>query len=623
MCGIAGGIVRAGERPSEERLAAMRDALLHRGPDDSGVVVVDNVGLVHTRLSIVDVSAHAHQPMWHPDGRLVLTFNGEIFNHQQIRSDLGDQKFVSSGDTETLVYALERWGPRVLDRLNGQFAFAALDLTGGRLLLARDRFGIKPLYLASTDEGIWFASEPAALIAAGVVPVPKKLGWETIVNWSCYRAEETLIAGITRVRPGSYLEFPLDTPGSSRQQWYALARRIDPVVQQRLAVRHRRSVVDEMASTLRSAVHDALLGDVPMGTLCSGGVDSSLITALAVELKPDLVAFSARHKSPGLLDEGAAANRVADSLKIELDMLEVTEQHWRSGFVNSTLHFGAPIATASSVTISQMAERARARGIKVLLTGEGADELFGGYWNPFGPPLKDFLPVGYRICRRLEPRLFGSLIPPREALMDRAGQILRSRFRSVTLPGDGPSGMRQEDEDVLKEMELAYSGHDGSRRDVEFALLRDFDFSLAHLLNRMDTNVMQASVEARVPFLDPRVVDLVLNLPLELRVGPWNKGILRDVARRVLPLRLAYRPKVYGMDYDAGVWIEQAADPAFLSDGMMRDSFEIPREQFSQLLTLARGALRVRLWSTEVWCRSVFAGESAAMIEKELWVNGP
>lgn len=175
----------------------------------------------------------------------------------------------------------------------------------------------------------------------------------------------------------------------------------------------------------------------------------------------------------------------------------------------------------------------------------------------------------------------------------------------------------------MAEIEAAYLHHSGPRGALETSLLQNLDFTLSHLLNRMDKNMMQVSVEARVPFLDPRVVELALNLPLDARVGPWSKGILRDVARRLLPWRIAHRPKIYGMEFDAGAWIEDAADTRFLSQGMFREVFAIPAQVFDDALGVARGSLRVRLWSAEVWCRSVFAGESAQTIEKELWPQGP
>lgn len=606
-------------------LEAMRDALRHRGPDDTGISVIGNVGLVHTRLSIVDVSERGHQPMAHPNGRVWMSYNGEVFNHESLRAELPEAQFTSTGDTETVLHGLAMWGVDVLPRLNGQFAFAALDLDRGTLLLARDRFGIKPLYIAHMDDVTWFASEPGALLAAGVPASPGPLGWETILDFSCYRTEETLVAAVERVHPGSYVEIALDGSAFRKVRWDTTPRHVDSGLQVRLAATPRRRLVAQLTDTLRAAVHEALLGDVPMGTLCSGGVDSGVVTALAAEAKPDLIAFAARYRGDRALDEGPAAQRVADALNVELDMLEVEKHEWRSGFVDATLHFGAPIATASSVTIAQMAERARRRGVKVLLTGEGADELFGGYMSPFGGPLAEFLPLPHQAWRLAEPLLLGHPARVAKSGARQAVRLVNPRFRSHAVRpedlADQPSGGH--DLEMLTELQAAYSWHTGCRHAIESALLRDMHNSLSHLLNRMDENMMQVSVEARVPFLDPRVVALALNLPLEARVGPWNKGILRDVARTLLPWRIAHRAKLYGMDFDAGRWIEEAADPTFLRQGMLRDIFRIPAEEFDQVVNNAFRSLRVRLWSAEVWCRATFGGESPETIEKALWLSGP
>jgi asparagine synthase (glutamine-hydrolysing) len=312
---------------------------------------------------------------------------------------------------------------------------------------------------------------------------------------------------------------------------------------------------------------------------------------------------------------------VADALGVELDLLEVTKHEWRSGFVAATLHFGAPLATASSVTISQMAERARRRGIKVLLTGEGADELFAGYSDMHTVYLAAFLSRRQRAMLRLESVALGHPLGTLQKVGGRVKKLVAIRapkgtiWPSVTSP-DG-------DETTVAEIEAAYMHHAGPRGALETNLLRKIDFTLSHLLNRMDKNMMQVSVEARVPFLDPRVVDLALNLPLEARVSPWSKGILRDVARGLLPWTIAHRPKIYGMDFDAGAWIEDAANPRFLSRGVFREVFGIPTGEFEEVLGVARGAVRVRLWSAEVWCRSVFAGESLSTIERDLWPQGP
>ena len=172
---------------------------------------------------------------------------------------------------------------------------------------------------------------------------------------------------------------------------------------------------------------------------------------------------------------------------------------------------------------------------------------------------------------------------------------------------------------MFRDALAAYADHDRARRSLEACLLTRMNYTLCWLLNRMDKNVMQASVEARVPFLEPEVVQLVLNLPLEARVGPWTKGILRDVARRVLPWSIAHRPKIAGMDIAAADWISMAAHPRFLEEGLLRETLAIPEGDFERVTNQARGAQRVRLWSAEVWCRSAFAGHSIPRIERDLW----
>jgi asparagine synthase (glutamine-hydrolysing) len=326
---------------------------------------------------------------------------------------------------------------------------------------------------------------------------------------------------------------------------------------------------------------------------------------------------------------------VADRLGIDLELIATTPAEWRRGFVAATVHYGCPIANASAVTVAQIAYRARDRGVKVLLTGEGADELFGGYGSLHAGALVAFLPWQQRLLRRAEPVLLGDPVRVLRAVARLVGGRLRDPRRTgsgVTQvqPAAGPAApIRPRDWDVLTspdtghdpfaEALTAYSHHAGDRRALEAGLLSRLTYTLSWLLNRMDKNVMQASVEARVPFLEPEVVELVLNLPLEARVGPWTKGILRDVARRVLPWSVAHRPKIYGMDYDATVWIDQAADPRFLADGLLRDTLAIAEGEFERAVSTVTGVQRLRLWSAEVWCRSIFAGHSIQEIDRDLW----
>jgi asparagine synthase (glutamine-hydrolysing) len=626
MCGIGGCVLEPGMRPDPARLAAMRDAFVHRGPDDSGIQIVGNVGFIHTRLSIVDLSERGHQPMAHPTAELSIAYNGEIYNHMQLRRELeaAGAQFVGDSDTETLLLALERWGKPVVKRLSGQFAFSALDMRERRVLLCRDRFGIKPLYLARFDGGVWWASEPAALIAAGMPAQPTESAWEDLSIGAYLGGEETLLKGVTRLPPGSWAEISLDSAEMTTETWHLPGDDVDPERAARLSRRSRSELVSELEDTLRTAVHGTLLADTTVGTLCSGGVDSSLITALAVEEMPEIVAFGASFAGDGRLDEGLAARRVADALKIQLEMVEVTPASWRAAFVPATVHHGVPIANASAVTVAQLADLARRCGVKVLLTGEGADELLGGYGKLHAASLAAFLPWHSRLVHAAEPMLCsdpkGALNPAivlrktRELVREALGPA-ESTWLPVSTPGTG--------HDATAESLLAYAHHAGDRGRLEATLLSHLDYSLCWLLNRMDKNVMQASVEARVPFLEPEVVKLVLNLPLEARVGPWSKGILRDVARRVLPWSIAHRPKIYGMAFDARTWIEAAANPQFLTDGILRDSLRIPRDEFTNVIAEGNHVVRVRLWSAEVWCRSTLAGQSIEEIEGELWLDQP
>jgi asparagine synthase (glutamine-hydrolysing) len=413
----------------------------------------------------------------------------------------------------------------------------------------------------------------------------------------------------------------LDDVQVTSSRWHTPGHDVDAASAVRLKRPRRSELTSELEHTLRGAVHGALLADAPVGALCSGGVDSSLITALAVERKPDLVAFGASYPANPAIDEGPAARRVAKVVGIEIDLVEITPASFRQRFVSATVHSGAPIANASAVTVAQLADRARACGVKVVLTGEGADELFGGYANLHATSLAAFLPWYARIIRSAEPMV---QVDPRGALNPlRIGRAVWRVLRAALGPAPASTWMPLANSDASfepsAESAAAYAHHDGERAILEGALLSRLDYTLCWLLNRMDKNVMQASVEARVPFLEPEVVKLALNLPLEARVGPWSKGILRDVARRVLPWSVAHRPKIPGMDFDAGDWIEEAADRRFLFDGVLRDTLEIPSEEFDRTIAAAEGVQKLRLWSAEVWCRSVFTGSSVADIEREIW----
>jgi asparagine synthase (glutamine-hydrolysing) len=583
----------------------MRDALRHRGPDDAGIETIGSVGLVHTRLAIVDPRPGGHQPMRHPSGRWWLTYNGEVFNHRALREELAFDGFKGGTDTETLLHALNEWGDGAVARCNGLFAFAALDLDSRRLLLVRDRFGVKPLYLARWDGGLWFASEIRALLAAGVPAVADADLVRHAIAFGWVNGPHTPLRGITRVTPGSIVSVDLDTVRSVECRWYAPESVVDPEVGRRLAQCQRSGLRDELEAALRTAVRRRLMADVPVGTMCSGGLDSSLVAALAAQEAPRIHAFNASVADQPENDEAPFAERVAQALGIELHTVRQTADTWRADLVTTVMHTEYPLTHESSVPMSQIAGRARDQGIKVLLSGEGADELFGGYEWTSQAPYRDFAARSGRL----------------ETAARRVYRWLQEG--PVRLSGRDPRGrharlVEEYEQRVRRRAMNAYSHHDWPRRRLEAACLADLGTYLPHLLNRQDKNTMQRSIETRVPFLDPDLVALAVNLPLEVKLEPRRKQILREVAERHIPDEVVRREKV-GFGFDAGRYIVSAARPMFLLDGRLRELLEVAAERWQPIVAGLSHSSALLFWTGEVWTRGFLEGQSPSSIESELW----
>jgi asparagine synthase (glutamine-hydrolysing) len=340
------------------------------------------------------------------------------------------------------------------------------------------------------------------------------------------------------------------------------------------------------------------MADVRVGTLCSGGLDSALITLFAAEAQPGLLAVNASIVDQPHVDEGPWARRVASRAGAELHTVEVTGESFRAGLVRTVEHHEYPLVHPGSVPMVELAALARTHGAKVLLSGEGADELFGGYeWLD---------PVASR--------LFAARGSPFALARAVAAAARRRRPRS-----DPPPEVVARFEDAARrDAREAYAHHRGVRRRLETALAGDLELYLSHLLNRQDKCTMASSVETRVPFLDPDVIGLALNLPLEARLEPRRKGVLRDVVRRHFGDALADRPKL-GFGFDTRSLIEARADPAFLHDGRLREVLGTPRAEWVHGLRVMPDAWALPVWTAEIWCRLMVDGESRADVESALW----
>lgn len=604
MCGLAGHVAAPGAVADAAAVERMVAALRHRGPDGEGVEVAGQVALGHTRLAIVDPTPAGRQPMASGDGRLLLTYNGEVFNHLELRAELGGP-WRSGCDTETLVRAWSAWGPEAVSRFNGLYAFAVLDRERRRLWLVRDRFGVKPLYWARHDGGILFASEQRALLEAGVARAVRTdvLAHALARAWA--NGPLTPIEGIRRVLPGSLVEIDLDTLSARELEWYDPLAAVDAERMRALAEWDRERALAEVERELRASVERRLMADVPVGVMCSGGIDSTLTTAYANDAQPGILAFNASIADQPEHDEHAFATRAAELIGCGLHTVRMTGADWRRDFVGVVTHIEYPLTHPSSVPMAQIAGLARDSGVKVLLSGEGADELLAGY------PWLNLHEHGDFLGRD---RPHERLLRPVVRWWQRRGGDWPGRY-PVPGPGEAVNGYEREQ---VERADRAYSHESGPRRRLDTAIGALPRLYLPHLLNRQDKATMRHSIETRTPFLDPALAELALNLPLELKVEPERKWLLRELVRRRFGQELGDRAKVgFGMDGEA--MIVPHARPEFLRAGRLRELLGVSREEWIARVERTHGYPALQLWSGEVWARTVLGGEPADDVSEALW----
>ena len=605
MCGVA-GIVRFDGRPVEaDTLVAMTDRLVHRGPDDQGVWVAGPVGFGHRRLSIIDL-AGSPQPMASADGRLHIAFNGEILNYRELRSGLR-YPFRTTGDTETLLAAFDAHGAASVEHLSGQFAFAIHDGEDGSVWLFRDRLGILPLYYWLDDEQLVFASEIKALFPA----LPRRPGVDPqgLASYLAHRsvpAPRTLFAGVRKLKPGHRLH--VGREGSARvERWWSI-----PVADTSQATPG--DVATTLVSkALRASVQRNLVADVPVGAYLSGGVDSSLIVALMTELvgSEKVHTFSAGF-GDAEYDEVHHAARVSKHLGTIHHEVTVTTDDFERLWSRLTWHRDAPISEPADIAVFRLAELAR-QHVKVVLSGEGSDELFAGYpkyrfarataWAGLMPnPLR--AAVIDQVERRLPTRLHRARIALRALRGDDEAERLEGWFAPFTSP-ERMALLHAVDRRAG--LDIAQGEGDPVRR----MLFADCHAWLAdNLLERGDRMSMAASLELRPPFLDHNLVELAFSLPsnVKLRHGV-TKWVVKEVARSVLPAEIVDRPKA-GFRVPIATWLrgsmrDMAYDRLLAADSFVTGVFD--RKVIQELLESHESGLRnedIRIWTLlclEVW----------------------
>ena len=519
MCALAGEIRFDGSSPDLSALWSMTVLQQARGPDGYGVSVSPGKAFGHRRLKIMDLSDAAQQPMVDPQLGLGIVFNGAVYNHPELRKELEALGYVfySHGDTEVLLKAYHAWGPDFVQRLNGMFAFAIWERDSGRVLLGRDRLGIKPLYYAELGGGLRFASTlPALLVGGGVDTSIDPLALNHYLSFhAVVPAPHTLFAGVRKLAPGSLMTIEADGRRSERRFW-SLDYSRDAADEKRSFEEWREILLD----ALRAAVKRRLVADVPVGALLSGGVDSSLIVGLMAEagvreLRTYNVGFEDVGGEKG--NEFEYADIVAERFGTIHERIFVPEAELLTRLPEAIAAMSEPMVSHDCIGFYLLSE-AVSRHSKVVQSGQGADEVFGGYhWYPkldgSATPVADYL----------------------DAFRDRSYGEYREVVQERYLAGDA-SG----------DFVAARFADPGAADPVDQALRLDTTVMLVDdPVKRVDNMTMAFGLEARVPFLDHELVELAARIPARHKLAGGGKGILKEAARVVIPSAVIDRPKGY------------------------------------------------------------------------------
>jgi len=635
MCGI-GGILKLdpGESVEEERLTRIRDTLRHRGPDGEGLLVEGPIGLGHRRLAIVDPKG-GRQPMANEDQSVWMVCNGEIYNHPELRPKLEKlgHRYRTRSDNETILHLYEKDEDRCVESLRGMFAFALWDRTRGRLLLARDRLGIKPLYYALTEHELIFASEIKAILAAG--PIRPLLNTDILPEFLATRfvaGGETFFRGVRKLLPGRLLSW---SPGSGivQRRWWRLPDTAE----------NNGSTVEQQAVQVRAGLEDAvrshLMSDVPLGLFLSGGLDSTGLAVLMARMVQEPIQTFAVGFDDKDANELAFARMAAEAAGAVHREIVLGAGEFFADLPRLVWHEDEPIAFESSVPLHAVS-RLASRHVKVVLSGEGADELFLGYnryrvtaWNErLGEIYWRMIPSSLRgrtsrmvkglprMVRRYAERTFLGLEPgPRELFCENFAVFPEFLQSHLLLDGQQPAAR-----DPYAEALRLFAEAGGETLDRIGRA--DMQTYLVELLMKQDQMSMAASLESRVPYLDHPLVEQVTALPARFKLRGWRtKAVLRAALKDVVPRAILERRKM-GFPVPLGKWIREGwwsvVQEFVLSPRTLRRNLFNP----AVLRTLTQehhaGAADhgSRLWllvNLEIWQRIFLDGEDPQSIKMQ------
>ena len=550
MCGIAGKFFFHKNNFNAADLPRMMKAISHRGPDSSGTYTDGRIALGFQRLSIIDV-ATGNQPLYNETGKIVLIANGEIYNFRELRIALesSGHVFRTRSDCEVILHLYEEYGNHFIDKLNGMFAFCLYDSERQLMLIARDRMGIKPLYYCRTPDAFIFASEIKGLLAAqGMSALPEADVLDEFLCFGSLGNGKTFFSGITSLAAGSFMEI---TGGGvqSRRYWR-------PELLENMCTENQ--LVEQIESSLSRCVLRQMVSDVPLGSLLSGGVDSGWISAIAGKLAPGLKTFTVGFHEKAY-DETEDAHLIAKTFGLDDHHLFVGNKEFTDALPEAIRHNEEPLVFASSVQTHLICKYAR-NFVKVLLSGEGADELFGGYPRQYIGKLYDqFLSMNQTTRSFLMPILH--YLPVRR-LKTLRQSLVKSPYDLVLWNAALASKEKiawlldKEDVNIANRTEQLHAGWHKNSSVGDNLLLFDQRLYLQSLLTMRDKMSMAASLELRVPILDNEMISLAHAIPVHLKLKHLQpKYLFKKAAARNIPGKIVYKRKI-GFVVPMGAWLK-------------------------------------------------------------------
>ena len=542
MCGINGIITK--EKNKEKLIKQMNDKIIHRGPNAEGIYTDEYLALGHRRLSIIDLN-NGNQPIYNKDKSILIIYNGETYNYKELKKELTEYEFITQSDTEVILHGYEKWGYDIVKKLRGMFAFCIYDTNKKELFIARDHFGIKPLYYYKTDDIFLFSSEIKSFL--NVPGFKKELNKEMLgayLTFSFTPGEKTFFKNVYKLSPGHYMTVNIETKEIQIEKYFTLKfSKTD---------KDYETIVNEISNAMKESTKYHLISDVEVGSFLSSGIDSSYLVSLARPDKTYTVGYENKKYS-----EIEYAQDLTERLGIKNISSKITKEEYMKAINDVYYHMDEPTTDACSIAVYFLSKLA-SKDVKVVLSGEGADEFFGGY-NSYDDNPYTKLPLFIRkivanICKILPKNKYTRYLIRRGKSLEDSYVSINRNFYDDELDDILKEKNYLKNKDILKDTYNEYK----NENELNKKLAIDIRYWLTdNILLIVDKMTMAFSIESRVPFTDIEIFKLASTLPKEYKIrNNMTKAALRDAAKKDIPNE-SYKKKKLGFPVPVREWIKE------------------------------------------------------------------